>query len=646
MTAFDDNDRQRKGLTRKTPPKRSNSMGPATRKDGVSTPEKSTGVKSRRRRKRGKAATTTNAYGRKMFKSLSFAIGEDDSQERRARFDPPLTCKSSHYRSQGLLADECLPEMLPATPHETTSSKMGKGDQINRVNETKTFWTFVTRELRLWDRGVVQDYTVQSQRVWNFLRLVLVMEKFLLFGVSVCLDQFLMVFTLLPIRVTIGSFQFLRDFRWRPEYLRDLSNMFLLAAAFLGLGYLNIPKLYHAVRAQSFMKLYVLYNMLSLFARLFYSFGEDLLDSLYGCCSNKRTTTLRFVVNLAVTAGFTILHAAFMCLQIVTLNVSINSNDQTLLVILISSQFVELKSSCFKKFGHKNLFQLACSDVVERFELFIFMTILTIQNTAAIGLGQAALDWLIRASRVAFLLYVSECFVDWLKHGFIIKFNMIDPGMYEVFRLILCGDVTKEARPSSAIPSLRTTLRRFGFIPIPVAAVVIRATWDALAQASPTVRATVFIMTWLNLLAMKLFVRIFLLGHACKHVFAPALQTMQPKAYRIPPENGHKTHASKSKAENIGFSAPQHTPIRLNVEKKQKSIQSLPMAPLREVKEGVELRQKQDDGPNQNGGVGTISGETLEKYTSMYPETYRPLDDATKLAGVSRYHLLESRVPV
>lgn len=94
--------------------------------------------------------------------------------------------------------------------------------------------------------------------------------------------------------------------------------------------------------------------------------------------------------------------------------------------------------------------------------------------------------------------------------------------------------------------------------------------------------------------------------------------------------------------QDFGFSPPQHTPLRYHVDRK--SSQSLPMEKLSEVKEKSRLLKKKNTA--RSGGVGIIPGEILEKYTSIYPEKYRPLDDAANLAGVSRYILLESRVPV
>mmetsp|Transcript_2962 Transcript_2962/g.4055 ORF Transcript_2962/g.4055 Transcript_2962/m.4055 type:complete len:320 (+) Transcript_2962:75-1034(+) len=319
---------------------------------------------------------------------------------------------------------------------------------------------------------------------------------------------------------------------------------------------------------------------------------------------------------------------------------------------------------------------------------------------------------------------MSECTVDWLKHGFIIKFNMIDPKIYEVYRLILCGDVVKEARPTSSIPSLRTTLRRFGFIPIPLAGLLFRVVWDTLATVRTELRVALIVATVLNMMALKLLVRIYVLGHAAKHVFAAHPKTaepatpLQPQSYailtpgsRAVGRGGVKVSVSgqggvvvptplksmkalaRDKAAGEGAdddkmvfifdpdSTPKHTPMPVPcVQRRRPSgeADSRRKAHLGKVRNMVKtgnsgnhseeknLQRKNRKGgggsgkkaghrgegeTSSNGGaadkasVGCISGDIAEKYTSIFPEKYRPIDSVEKLAGVSRYVLLESRVP-
>lgn len=56
-----------------------------------------------------------------------------------------------------------------------------------------------------------------------------------------------------------------------------------------------------------------------------------------------------------------VFHSIVTFLMIVTLNVCVNSNNNSLFVLLVSNNFLELKSTVFKRFRVQNLFQAACS---------------------------------------------------------------------------------------------------------------------------------------------------------------------------------------------------------------------------------------------------------------------------------------------
>jgi len=53
-------------------------------------------------------------------------------------------------------------------------------------------------------------------------------------------------------------------------------------------------------------------------------------------------------------------HAVVHLLQVITLNVAINSHSPALLPLLLSNQFVEIKGSVFKRYTVEGLFQLSC----------------------------------------------------------------------------------------------------------------------------------------------------------------------------------------------------------------------------------------------------------------------------------------------
>ena len=70
-----------------------------------------------------------------------------------------------------------------------------------------------------------------------------------------------------------------------------------------------------------------------------------------------------FVLEVVISlANFGIVtHTLVLFYSLVSLNVAINSYDNALLTLLLSNQFVEIKSAVFKKFEKENLFQMSCA---------------------------------------------------------------------------------------------------------------------------------------------------------------------------------------------------------------------------------------------------------------------------------------------
>ena len=131
---------------------------------------------------------------------------------------------------------------------------------------------------------------------------------------------------------------------------------------------LNMSRVYHYIRGQTLIKLYVLTAMLEIFDKLLCSFGQDAFDSLY-CITRMRPDPRTIFFSFIVTAVYTTLHSGLYFMLIATLTVAINSADQALVTVLVLNNFAEIKSFVFKKFDKQNLFQLSCSDITERFQL-------------------------------------------------------------------------------------------------------------------------------------------------------------------------------------------------------------------------------------------------------------------------------------
>jgi hypothetical protein len=166
------------------------------------------------------------------------------------------------------------------------------------------------------------------------------------------------------------------------------------------------------------------------------------------------------------------LHSVLLFIEVVTMNVAINSESNALLTLLISNNFIELKASVLKRFKHENLFQVACSDIVERFHIIIILCCVGAQNSSSLAALQA-FGW------AALCIGGSEFVVDWIKHGFITKFNRISATAYSKFLAILCSDVSSSnttARHAMPLDAHQAVAWRLGLSVMPLACVLLRFT--------------------------------------------------------------------------------------------------------------------------------------------------------------------------
>ena len=260
----------------------------------------------------------------------------------------------------------------------------------------------MTEMLGIGEAGHLQPTAVGNMQ--NFLTVPSKVEMFIVFGFFICLDAFLYVMTFLPIRVAYSlyllfceSLGILTSFaqidgsgtgtgtemkgssegrrrgmalrgHFHRSHLYDLMRgAFMLLSCYV-LMQLNMSRVYHYIRGQTLIKLYVLTAMLEIFDKLLCSFGQDAFDSLY-CITRMRPEPRRILFEFLITAVYTTIHSGLYFMLIANYTVAINSADQALVTVLVLNNFAEIKSFVFKKFDKQNLFQLSCSDITERFQL-------------------------------------------------------------------------------------------------------------------------------------------------------------------------------------------------------------------------------------------------------------------------------------
>ncbi|EEB05869.1 ER protein folding protein [Schizosaccharomyces japonicus yFS275] len=415
--------------------------------------------------------------------------------------DPLLNAKFLHPST----ANNARPSATPGTP---------KPESSRRKRRLRSFWDYL--KLELTEPDMVQTSSLKKIRVANFLKVPLAIEKTFLFGWLVCVDCFLYIFVLFPFRLVMTFFMLFLNFlsmlwsfiRIRPRNHKfhlslcqktDILKFLLVCLTARLLHNFDASRVYHVIRAQAAIRFYVLYNLLEVVDRLCSAFGQDLLDCLFSLDTLQFPFTsasgwLHLIWYFGLCVAYMVLHSLVLLYQILTLNVTINSYSNNVFGLLISNQFVEIKGAVFKKFEKENLFQITCSDIIERFQITVMVIVVFLRNVTELYATSSPTVPLFTYTKLKKLvmpfLWVigSEYFVDWLKHAFVTKFNYIRPSIYARFTDVLCHDYIKVEQDSVSTSTGRSQFvaRRMGLPVLPLAVVFIHTlgqTWSMFQSA-------------------------------------------------------------------------------------------------------------------------------------------------------------------
>uniref|UniRef100_A0A914C0A3 Uncharacterized protein n=1 Tax=Acrobeloides nanus TaxID=290746 RepID=A0A914C0A3_9BILA len=414
--------------------------------------------------------------------------------------------------------------------------------QPRKLGVVEFVWQELTRGYSLQnDEG---RYMEKRRKVYAFLRIPYELEKFLFFGFLQCLDAFCHVFTILPIRILIhmfGSLFCVAEWtaantcdilkiliiihmfgslfcvaEWTAANTCDILKILIIVISCCCMQMVDTSILYHLVRGQGVIKLYIFYNMLEVADKLFSSFGQDILDALLWTATEKggKRKAASTLLHLFFAIVYSCIHALLILLQATTLNVAFNSHNQALLTIMMSNNFVELKGAVFKKFAKPNLFQMSCSDVRERFHTVILLLVVVLRNMTAVNWK---LDHLTEMVPDLVMVIIAELIVDWLKHAFITKFNEISADVYHDFTITLAYDVVRSREESAFSDFSDQVSRRMGFPPIPIAIMLVRVIIQSVDFTS-NFYSVVFVLIWFLLIMIKIINGIFLYGKSVDHV--------------------------------------------------------------------------------------------------------------------------------
>lgn len=453
------------------------------------------------------------------------------------------------------------------------SAPFDAGDYVNTVSSgteshSSTLWDHLMDEVLLTSNETTQE--LRWERVSNFMAMPAWIEQMMWIGTLVSLNAFLYMVTILPLRFGTAWIRWARNtwtwLRSNKKQFLTISNkcdilkgLLVWQTCYILSRVADASKMYHSVRGQDVLKLSVIFSVLEISDRLCSSFGQDVLDTLLsrytlGRRADGSHAYLRIAGYYALCLAYMIFHTFVLLYQLVTLNVAINSYDNELLTLLLSNQFVEIKTTVFKRFEKETLFQLACADVVERFQLGVTLGTIGLRNlmelsgASAMG-GTGALgplptsfevypyvNVLFRTLNPVLTVLISEVLVDWLKHAFIAKQNHIRPAVYGRFVDVLCRDILPPQssvamdgytqRQSSFVDQSPLVIRRLGLAVLPLVCVLIRMASQVVCMFLPKERTSfeyviqttaVFFSTlavWLSLVVFKLLLGSYLVSYA------------------------------------------------------------------------------------------------------------------------------------
>ncbi|XP_033829954.1 transmembrane anterior posterior transformation protein 1 homolog [Periophthalmus magnuspinnatus] len=425
-------------------------------------------------------------------------------------------------------------------------------------------------------------YTEQRERVYTCMRIPKELEKLMLFGFFLCMDAFLYAFTLLPLRVLLATLRLLTlpccgfsgSRLLQPAQVCDMLKGLILLLCYSMMHYVDYAMMYHLIRGQSVIKLYLIYNMLEVADRLFSSIGQDVLDALYWTATEpkaRKRDNIGVIPHFIMAVFYVFLHAILIMVQASTLNVAFNSHNKSLLTIMMSNNFVEIKANVFKKFGKNNLFQMSNSDIKERFTSYILLLIVVLRNLEQMAWNMGHL-WKLIPTIV--MVVISEVAVDIIKHAFITKFNNIRAEVYSEYRASLAFDLLSSRQKNAYTDYSDSVARRMGFIPLPSAVLLIRVVMTSVKVQGALAYTCVFLL-YLGLLTLKVLNSIVLLGKSCVLI---KRANMEDKLYKQPAAS--ESTDTSAPTESNTEPAPCSTPTAESVEEQLPATPPKPPIPI------------------------------------------------------------------
>ncbi|KOM31097.1 hypothetical protein LR48_Vigan01g065200 [Vigna angularis] len=367
---------------------------------------------------------------------------------------------------------------IAAATSETAESlelkRVLEDDSISNKSPMSYLFERVYYGNSVWSTTTIGDEKGRERVYDTIFRLPWRCELLIDVGFFVCFNSFLSLLTVMPTRMLMVVWRLLKTRKFkRPSTVEfsDFSCFLILACGVTVLQQIDISLIYHMIRGQATIKLYVIYNVLEIFDKLCQNFIGDVLQMLFHSAEelarcppetqSMRFWIWRFISDQVLAVVTSIVHSVILLVQAITLSACIVSHYNALPALLVSNNFAEIKSYVFKGYSKDNVHSMVYSDSIERFHISAFILFVLAQNIL-----EAEGPWFISFINNILLVYLFEMAIDVIKHSFISKFNNISPIAYSEFLEVLCKQTlhiqTEDAK------------KKLTFVPLAPACVVIR----------------------------------------------------------------------------------------------------------------------------------------------------------------------------
>mmetsp|Transcript_8505 Transcript_8505/g.14096 ORF Transcript_8505/g.14096 Transcript_8505/m.14096 type:complete len:606 (-) Transcript_8505:69-1886(-) len=411
--------------------------------------------------------------GGDLIRRLSLVILRDDNDDS----NPTLVFPELHKQSNATITDH-----QRADDNKKTAPTMDEDESQQQQPNLDNSKPSVRQKWMDYLESFQESTPNVDEQMQEFVRVPSQLESLLTFGLSICVDSYLYILTMLPIKFLWSILLLLRSLVAKKDkykyHRRHFYNMIQVFIIYIVYRFILVPisigQLYHWIRGQAMLKLYVLIAIVEVFDRLMCSMGQDCLDSMYWN-TTRRPRSWRMLVSVTVVMVYAACHTLILFVHVATLNVAINSADHALLTVLISGNFAEIKSTVFKKYNKPTLFKISAGDICERFKLALFLSLVLMLNMCQGMDSKMTFDYLTMCA----LVYSAELLADWMKHSFITKFNFIPSKVYAEYSLLLAGDVTGIGHEGVNLDHSHAVVKRLGFAQIPLVCVMLRLVTEA-----------------------------------------------------------------------------------------------------------------------------------------------------------------------